>query len=44
MTDAPDWLCLGAALVAYKLYSRLADWAGDCYEGELSSKLQKAAT
>jgi len=29
--------------MAYKLYSRLAEWASDSYEGELSTKLQKAA-
>jgi len=33
----------GAALVAYKLYSRLALWANESYEGELSGKLEKAA-
>ena len=30
--------------MAHKLYSRLAEWASESYEGELSSKLQKAAT
>jgi len=41
--DAPVWLCSGAALVAYKLYSRLAEWANDWCEFELNTKLQGVA-
>jgi len=31
-------------LVAFKLYSRLAEWATDCYEGELCERLRTSAT
>jgi hypothetical protein len=34
---------LGAALVAFMLYSRLANWANDGYEEELRCSLDKAA-